>query len=473
MRMRSRHKGDGPSAGGAVVTPARGLDAERGLTDPERLAEVHENVRDKGPLRPKPSPSGSRQRSPWVDPANGEGGTAELLFKQAHKFLNERSFARPTAKNTTDANLDSDAVAMHRRLLDRFPQITAPLSEAEIEKRVGLVQPSTVAKEPGFLNAWMDNNLHQMTESENFDIDTANPDYRAMIEQLINDPEVGSKILTLAARHSAFAGGQGPNRRIFVHLRVTDSARQTTLIHELVHLYRHPRYRDWVKASRDARHYEEGMTEWLARKAMTSEELDERTSYQARVDTVQDQIARHVSEDGIARAYFLGEVWRLETRSAEARAAFEATTGIGEAAGDRAQRAASRAGPGLFQTVVPNAHFRFLNLGFGEAEPKAEHEAAFRSVKSRTLDRDPELKLRFVGHASSPGSEAANLALSRRRATAFYRMARREGLPATRMIDAERPPHFGESTPTVTEDDAITRAMNRRVEMFLIRGGTP
>ncbi|WP_282606181.1 DUF4157 domain-containing protein [Pelagibius sp. Alg239-R121] len=460
-------------SGGGPITGGHGLRLSRDLVSPGRLGDVHQGVRVDGPPRAPASPGGSTQRKPWVDGALGSGGTADHLFTQAFNFLDARNFNRPASTNTTNANLDSDAVAMHKRVTAHFPQISSPLSDTEIENRVSLMKPSVVSSDADFLNQWMDNVLEKMSDSEDFDIDPTNVNYRAMITKLINDTDVGPKIVTLAARQSAFARGEAANREIFVHPRVQAGPRQTTLIHEIVHLYRHTRYKAWVDASRDIRHYNEGLTEWLARKVMTSTELTGRNNYQARVDTVQDQIGANVSEDGVARAFFLGEVWRLETRSAEARSAFEDDTGIREGSNQNEERKASRSGSGLFQTVVPGEHFRFLNLGFGEAQPKTEHETAFQSVKTDRLDSDPQLKVRFVGHSSGPGSDAANMDMSRRRSVAFYRMAHQEGVPWNRMVDANRPPHFGESRPTVTEEDAITRAMNRRVEMFLIRGGTP
>ena len=71
------------------------------------------------------------------------------------------------------------------------------------------------------------------------------------------------------------------------------------------------------------------------------------------------------------------------------------------------------------------------------------------------------------------------LALDGRRSDALaqYESCRRLlaenlGVAASRLLDRARPPHFGETRPTATEEDAITRAMNRRVELFLVKGGT-
>ena len=456
---------------GGPVSGGQTLRIQRDLVSPGRLAEVHESVRVTGPPGPATTASGASTRQPWVDPVGSSGGTAAVLEQEAIAFLTGRAL-RPLKAHTTAQELAQDAVTINRRVLARFPLIPSPRSDTEIQNRTQLSTPSAIRQNQDFLNAWVDNNLHQFTSAEDFDIDTSNPHYRAMVTRLLNHPDVGPLLIGLAARQSAFTTGEGAVRGVFMHEMVSDPERPLTLIHELVHLYRHTRFRDWADASKAPGIYNEGLTEWLARKVMTSAELSGRTTYQDRVDAVEQQIAANVPEDDIARAVFRGEVWRLETRSAEASSAFEAATGIREGVSEAEERAATRTGSGLFQTVVPGDHYRFLNLGFAEAEPKPEHVTSFQQVKAEHLDPDPARKLRFVGHASSPGSLEVNRALSRRRSVAFYRMARREGVPWSQMIDADRPPHFGETRPTVTEEDAITRAMNRRVELFLIGRGT-
>lgn len=441
---------------------------QRDLEDPDRLATVHENVRVAGPPRPTAG-GGTAARRPWVDPGGSNGGTAEVLFRQAYRFLDDRTFDRTHTEHTTDANLDSDAVAMHQRVLSRFPQIASPLADAEIQSRVGLLEPATIRNDRDYLRSWLDNSLPQMSRSGDYAIDDRNPSYIAMLDRLTDNPDVGSKIVTLAAGQSAYTHGEGASRQVFVHRRVEEGARRLTLIHELVHFYRHDRYADWVAASRDLGLYNEGLTEWLARLVMTPDERADRTSYQDRMDVVQAQIAEFVPEDDIAKAFFMGEVWRLETRSAESRNSFEAATGISETAPEADQRVASRSGPGIFQTVESSRHYRFLNLGFDDVQPKQEHVAGFRNVKSAHIDTDPAVKVRFVGHASSAGSLEVNERLSRRRSAAFYQLARRERLGASRLLDVGNPPHHGETRLSVAEEDAITQAMNRRVEMFLVR----
>jgi hypothetical protein len=448
----------------------------RDLTSPGRLGEVHHGVRVEGPSRPNASGTPT-PRLPWVDgPVGDANSTADLLFNQIFNWLDIRTFSSQLTGPTTAANLDADAVAMNQRVTAHFPQIGSPLNDAEVQARVGLVSPAAVRADPQFLNDWMDNFIEQMSDADQYLIDRTNANYRAMISRLISDPNVGPKIETLAARQPGFATGQGRSRQVFVHARVSASRRQLTLIHELVHLYRHDTYRAWVNASLDARHYDEGLTEWLAQRVMTPTERSARSGnsgYAGRVADVERQITTHVSVDGVARAYFAGEVWRVETRSARRappsarRPASSKPANVGKRLPPRAPRRA------IPRRLSPANTIASSTSGWTRPTPRQEHVDTFRTLKRDRLDPEPTRGVRFVGHASSPGGEAHNMALARRRAVAFYRMAQREGVSRTRLVDVARPPHFGESLPSVTEEDVLTRAMNRRVEMFLIDGAAP
>jgi len=187
--------------GGAAGSPTGPL-VQRDLTDPGRLSTLHEHVMVQGPPRTT-SGSGTAARLPWVDPTTGNGGTEDLLYTQAYNYLHARNFNRTYPNTTTDANLDTDAVAMHQRVVDHFPQITTRLSNQDVQNRVGLFQPSTIRNDRSYLNQWMDNFIDQMSDSEQYAIDPNNVAYRAMINRLIDNTDVGPKIVTLAARQSA------------------------------------------------------------------------------------------------------------------------------------------------------------------------------------------------------------------------------------------------------------------------------
>ncbi|MHA6262318.1 eCIS core domain-containing protein [Arenibacterium sp. CAU 1754] len=469
---RSAAAGRGPVRGGHSAFLGRDR------VSPGRLEEVHRGVRVEGPPRTT-STGATAPRLAWVaGDFNTAGSTAHLIHGEARQYLMSRSVPTSSGGPTNDANLDADALVMHRQVLDYYPQIPSRMSDTELQSRVHLTTSTAATGSNAGLRDWTDNFIGVLSPSANqYQINFSDSDYRAMVTDLITNADTRPRIAARLAHHSGFAMGTGRGRSVFVHPRVSATRRQLTLIHEIIHVYRHDAYQTWVDASLDELHYNEGLTEWLTRQAMTPAQLAQRgsSSYDQRVNTVQSQIAQHVSEDGIARAFFRGEVWRLETRSDEARAAFGTQTGIA-ASGTRAQEiSASRSSGGYFQTVRPENHYRFINLGVDESRPKTRHVEAFREVKRDHLDPEPARRVRFVGHASGPGSEAHNDTLSERRSVAFYRMAQREGLPWARLADADSPPHFGEARPSVTEADAdpIARAMNRRVDMFLVDGGGP
>ena len=119
------------------------------------------------------------------------------------------------------------------------------------------------------------------------------------------------------------------------------------------------------------------------------------------------------------------------------------------------------------QTVAPGRHYRFINLGIEQSQPKTEHVTQFQGIFGQHIQGHPNIRLRFVGHSSSPGSANFNLRLSEARARAFYQMARNAGVPSNQLIDENNPSHQGETTPTAENINVHGRAFNRRVELFI------
>jgi outer membrane protein OmpA-like peptidoglycan-associated protein len=242
--------------------------------------------------------------------------------------------------------------------------------------------------------------------------------------------------------------------------------RRRTLTHELIHFHSHAAFREWAEATTAPRVYREGFTEYLTRKVLQGASGKE---YEQALQKVNELVAKYASEDDIARAYFLGEVWRLEMESGVARKQFEELTGLRPRPSRREETARSRTGPGIVEIVEPGRHYRFMNFGHDQATPKPEHETVLRTVWERSVRGESIARLRFVGHASSPGSLRHNEELSLRRSAAFYALARAIGVPEDRLLDADAPPHYGETAPTAMEESAQGGAYNRRVELFVIR----
>jgi len=410
----------------------------------------------------------------WVNSSPGVPGTAEIIKTQFIAALRAYIQADPmnvggtVPVRTTESDAETTALAVNQRICSRFPQITTSLSAASIRPAVGIIQASQTSS-PAFIREWLANRLSLWTDSDNYNIRESDARYQQMMTDLLAHSYAGPNIRVLASRQAAFIDQSSGTRQIYLHHGADRSLRTKILIHELTHLYAHAQYKNWVAATTAERFYNEGFTEYLARKVMTGNELADRNNYQTNVDAITRNVEPYVSEDDIARAYFKGEVWRLEDRSAIARQMFSSQVGIQSGTSRFSEIAQSRSSPGINQIVSVGAHYRFMNLGINEHTPKPEHRSFFQTLYTTFIRPDQSTRLRFVGHASSPGSLSLNRALARRRSAAFYQMAQDVGVPVLRLIEAASPPHFGETTPTAEEADVQGRAFNRRAELFITR----
>ena len=213
--------------------------------------------------------------------------------------------------------------------------------------------------------------------------------------------------------------------------------------------------------------YNEGFTEFLARQVMTEDELQSRNNYQNRYEAIAEKVAAFTSVDDIASAYFQGEVWRLEGKSMMAQQLFAEQVGMTEGSSRSQEVSQSTSAAGIVQIVQSGSHFRFMNLGVGEVSPKPEHIDFLQRLVNEKLKGDATVRTRFVGHASSTGSGSFNSKLARKRAAAFNVAMQRMGVPNTQFFAPEGEKE-GESTPTASNDSVFGRAMNRRVELFLV-----
>lgn len=437
------------------------------VDDPTRFTRVHEGLFIT-------TPSGGTLR-PWVDPdpANGVAGSAEEIKNQfiaalrAHIAANPLSVGGTVPTRTTESQAETTAIAVDQDIRATFTQITTPLPESRIRDVVDIIQPSQTS-DPNFLNQWLENRLTMMTDINEFNIRTSSPPdprYEQMLADILADSWAGPNIRTLASRQAAFADA---GTRISIHRGAPAELRRLILIHELTHFYTDQGFRDWVDATTAPRFYTEGFTEYLARMVMTPDERATRSNYEANVQAVRDKVAAFVPDDDIARAYFLGEVWRLEATSAVARQLFETQVGMREGAPRSTEVAESQSSHGIVQTVEEGSRYRFMNLAINQTAPKPEHVAFFEEIRQRHLSGHPDVRIRFVGHADETGGARHNLELSRRRAESFYQMARDAGVPDSQLLDAATPPHRGETEPTADNVTIHGRALNRRVELFLV-----
>lgn len=81
------------------------------------------------------------------------------------------------------------------------------------------------------------------------------------------------------------------------------------------------------------------------------------------------------------------------------------------------------------------------------------------------LKKDPSLDVSIEGHCDIIGSDAYNQKLSEKRAKAVYDYLLQNGIAADRMKTVG----YGRKRPIVPNDSAENRAINRRVELQIIK----
>lgn len=434
--------------------------------DPERYRTVHKTLFVQ-------SLGGAVTPRTWKNPSPGEQGTAVEIFNQfvdAFKDLikkNPMSIGGDIDELTTPDVAKADAVEVDKRVRAIYYQIQGKLTEAELRSRVDVSTTQQTASDD-YLRQWLANRLTSWTDISEYNIGESDARYQKLLKDLLDDAWAGPKIRILASRTAAYTvETPGNPRQVFINKGANELIRKATLIHEIVHFYAHADFKKWVVSTNAPRPYKEGFTEYLAEKVMSKDELSGGASYKSAVEKIKDDVAKYIPDDDIARAYFMGETWRIEGKSDVSKKLFESQVGIEAKASTKKEIEESVKSIGIVEIVAPGSHYRFMNLGNDQTNPKPEHLAAFQEIYKNYAEKDDSARVRFVGHASSPGTEKHNDDLSLRRAQAFYDMARQAGVPDSKLLDADKPPHFGETKPTAQNADVYGRAFNRRVELFI------
>lgn len=100
-----------------------------------------------------------------------------------------------------------------------------------------------------------------------------------------------------------------------------------------------------------------------------------------------------------------------------------------------------------------------INFDSGKADIKPEYYSQLEEIAA-VMNVRPNIKVLIIGHTDSQGDDAANQALSERRANAVMNHLVNAGVDAFRLRALGK----GESEPTASNDTAQGRAENRRIE---------
>lgn len=441
------------------------------MDDPTRYKKVHQAL-----FVPPTTTSATGATSNTL-PAF-DAAAQDAVQKKFTDIIRDLQASNPAAfypiidENTTQSDAEKSALAMDKQIRQFYPQIATPLPSATFLTHIHIMT-GRITSSDDYLKHWLAESL-QKADIEKYGLNEKDPVFQNFLTRLLNDPYLEPRVRELARHKGAFIETSATPHDVYLNRGLTADQREPTLVHELVHFYAHPSFDAWVDSTLDKRIYSEGFTEYLARKAMTADQLkNNEKSYQDRVDRINNEVAKFIPDDDIARAYFAGEVWLLEGKSQVAKKTLKEQTGIDPEAKSADEKKQSHDTEGIVETVAPGERYRFMNLGNEEFNPKQEHITSFTQIYQKFIQNDPTARVRFVGHASSPGTVAFNNDLSLKRAKAFYQMARDAGVPESQLLDAKAPPHFGKSQPTAANDDVLGRTFNRRVELFITHAASP
>ncbi len=105
------------------------------------------------------------------------------------------------------------------------------------------------------------------------------------------------------------------------------------------------------------------------------------------------------------------------------------------------------------------------NITFGSASARLDvADSAVLDTLLDVVNRCPALTIEVGGHTDDVGSDAANLALSEKRAASVAAYLSAKGVPAARLTAKG----YGETAPLLANDSADHRARNRRIEFKVL-----
>ena len=251
--------------------------------------------------------------------------TDRLLFNEFRDNLDiylkghPRSITGEVPERTTKPEIDEKIPEVIKKIKNKFgTYIESTLSDADIAKKVQILT-SAETSDPEFIIQWLSNRIFKFTSITDYCVDENDKHFKKVISNIRADTSLEKTILTLASRQAAFFKETDTGRNVYIHKGLEISEMEKTLSHEIVHFYAHENYRIWNSKMIAPRYINEGFAEFLTREA-TSINSNE---YQDRYEFIRDKVAKYVSTDDIAAAYFAGKVWGVENISKVAKSLFK------------------------------------------------------------------------------------------------------------------------------------------------------
>lgn len=242
------------------------------------------------------------------------------LKKHLHKH--PLAVAGDVKEKITEDDVDKISVVVNEAIITKFgSHVESPLSDADIKKRIQIL-PEKKTIESEFLKQWLANKIFMWTSVADYCVDEGDKRFQKTLDDILADSAMAEDLQVMASRQSAFIEGDDGGRTVYIHKGADEALAKSILTHEIVHFYANNDYRVWNAKMVAPRFVNEGFTEFLAREVMS----EERKSYEERFAFIRDEVAKYVTVDDIAAAYFAGRVWQVENVSKVAKKLFKEFT---------------------------------------------------------------------------------------------------------------------------------------------------
>jgi len=450
-----------PAVGGLSQTTTK---IQASLNDPSRFDDLNTL------FDPPPNPRGTAVASRPYTPGNGPGTTETLIFNQLKTNLKPIApDARPTV--TAKADIDRVATAIIPVIKSFYKYITVSPPLATILAGFKVYDEAAAQRSPRFMRGYTLNHIASPRRSDFSLYNVSDADATALVTRINSD----AALRTYFLNRVTYLGGFRRGGMVQINKRNPKAKRNGTIIHECIHFFTSPIYEAWsrkLKSNTLRKRFTEGITEYFTRKLIThitanpiagiTPPSNSRTNYQSRYESVRDDIASRIGDDDLERAFFGGEVWRLDHYLGESKSQFEAQIGIGAGSTGAVEIAESAISKGF---VRQHDKKRFDLMGYGIVDPelKTEHKTFLTSfITSNRL-----LGARVAGHASpaEPKKDQNKLAMDRAKKAIDFMETQK---PANGKKLIFLPRGVGARNPSVNEKNAIDRAYNRRVDVRFV-----
>lgn len=117
-----------------------------------------------------------------------------------------------------------------------------------------------------------------------------------------------------------------------------------------------------------------------------------------------------------------------------------------------------------YRTLPAGTTIEMVRFNFGSNQLHPDYRSALDQMAGR-LKKEKRVKLEVAGYADSTGSDVANTGISKTRARIVADYLRRKGVSGKRMIVRG----YGEGEPFATNETPEGRALNRRVEIKILK----